>query len=679
MNKENNLKGQSSPYLLQHLHNPVDWHPWGEKALEKARQENKPLLVSIGYSACHWCHVMERESFMDEEVAYLMNKHFVCIKVDREERPDIDHLYMNAVQMVSGHGGWPLNCFALPDGKPFWGGTYFPKEQWMNILSRIASLYDENYEDVRKQAESLTDGVAKSSLVVAGEEKAAFSRQFVLAMAENLMQYMDDKEGGTRGAPKFPLPNNHLFLMHVARQEEKQDMLKQAVISLDKMAMGGIYDQIGGGFARYATDAHWKVPHFEKMLYDNGQLVSLYANAFKVTGNPLYREVVYETIAFVERELTSPDGVFYAALDADSEGEEGKYYVWRAAEIDEVLGDDAGVVKSFYQVGGKGLWEGGRNILLREEDPEAFALRQGMAPDDFRATLERAKARLLEARQQRVAPGLDNKVLTSWNALMIQGLADAAAAFDDKDLLDKAKRAADFLLTHAMEENGALYRSTGGEARKIDGFLEDYALFAQALIRLYEVSGQRHYVLQAKKLAAFVLEHFSTDESSLFVFSSDQSEALAAPYYELFDNVIPASNSVMARVLFYLAHLFEEPSWGQRSSEMLRDMQDKLDKYSSSFTNWGILLMHHTRPFHTIVIAGPEATQKARELHARFLPDAIVAAADAEQAAAELPLFANRFEQDKTMFHVCTMGHCKMPVEDPAEALQQISRATPGG
>ncbi len=310
MNKENNLKGQSSPYLLQHLHNPVDWHPWGEKALEKARRENKPLLVSIGYSACHWCHVMERESFMDEEVAYLMNTHFVCIKVDREERPDIDHLYMNAVQMVSGHGGWPLNCFALPDGKPFWGGTYFPKEQWMNILSRIAALYQENYEDVRKQAESLTEGVAKSSLVVAGEDKAAFSRQSVLAMAENLMEYMDGKEGGTKGAPKFPLPNNHLFLMHVARQEEKQDMLKQAVISLDKMAMGGIYDQIGGGFARYATDIHWKVPHFEKMLYDNGQLLSLYANAFKVTGNPLYREVVYETTAFVERELTSPDGVF---------------------------------------------------------------------------------------------------------------------------------------------------------------------------------------------------------------------------------------------------------------------------------------------------------------------------------------------------------------------------------
>ncbi len=673
MNKENNLKGQTSPYLLQHLHNPVDWHPWGETALEKACRENKPLLVSIGYSACHWCHVMERESFMDEEVAWLMNTHFVCIKVDREERPDIDHLYMNAVQMVSGHGGWPLNCFALPDGKPFWGGTYFPKEQWMNILSRIATLYDENYEDVRKQAVSLTEGVAKSSLVVAGDEKAAFSRQSVPAMAENLMEYMDGKEGGTKGAPKFPLPNNHLFLLHVARQEEKQDMLKQAVISLDKMAMGGIYDQIGGGFARYATDIHWKVPHFEKMLYDNGQLVSLYANAFKVTGNPLYRQVVYETITFVERELTSPDGGFYAALDADSEGEEGKYYVWRAEEIDKVLGDEADLVKDYYQVGGKGLWEDGKNILLREEDPEAFALRRGLSPDGFRATLEHAKSRLLNARQQRVAPGLDNKILTSWNALMIEGLIDAAAAFDDKVLLNKAKRAADFLLVHAMEENGILYRTKGGENRKTDGFLEDYALFAQALIRLYEVSGKTHYVVQAKKLAAYVMEHFSTAESTLFVYSSDQSETLAAPYYELFDNVIPASNSVMARVLFYLAHLFEEPSWGQRSSHMLRDMQDKLDNYSSSFTNWGMLLMHHTRPFYTIAITGPDARDKAKDLHARFLPDAIVAAAETEEAAAGLPLFANRFVPGKTMIHVCTMGHCKMPVESPREALQQMT------
>ncbi len=672
MSKENHLKGQHSPYLMQHVNNPVDWHPWGEDALEKARAENKPLIVSIGYSACHWCHVMERESFEDEEVAFLMNKDFVCIKVDREERPDIDHLYMGAVQMVSGHGGWPLNCFALPDGRPFWGGTYFPKEQWKTILSRVASLYHDNYDDVLQQARNLTEGVAKSSLVVAGKEKPAFSRKQVMNIAGNLMQYMDDKEGGTVGAPKFPLPTNHSFLLHAAVSEEKPEWLRQVVLSLDKMAMGGIYDQVGGGFARYATDNEWRVPHFEKMLYDNGQLVSLYANAWKVTGSKLYRDVVYETADFVERELTSPEGVFYAALDADSEGEEGRYYVWTAEELDSVLGDDAPLVGEYYLVGKKGLWEDGKNILMREEDPESFALKRDIDPDDYRNLLSRAREKLLEARSKRVPPGLDNKVLTSWNALMIEGLADAAAAFGEEKFLKKAVRAADHLIAHAMRDNGKLYRQLVGNSPQIDGFLEDYALFAKALIRLYEVSGRTTYLLEAKKLAEHVMQHFSSDKSNLFSFSSDESEKLAAPHFELFDNVIPASNSVMARVLFYLAHSFEEPAWGQRSSGMLRDMQDKLEKYSSSFSNWGILLMHHTRPFYTLVITGKEAMERSAALNARYLPDTITLPAEEESAAAGIPVFHNRFDPRKTLIHVCTMGHCKLPAEDVNEVLEEI-------
>ncbi len=672
MAKENHLKGQHSPYLLQHVRNPVDWYPWGEEALEKARAENKPLLVSIGYSACHWCHVMERESFEDEEVAYLMNKDFVCIKVDREERPDIDHLYMGAVQMVSGHGGWPLNCFAMPDGRPFWGGTYFPKEQWKTILSRVATLYHDNHDDVLKQAENLTKGVAQSSLVVAGKEKPAFSRKQLLNMASNLMEYMDDKEGGTVGAPKFPLPNNFSFLMHVAVREEKPEMLRQVVLSLDKMAMGGIYDQIGGGFARYATDKEWRVPHFEKMLYDNGQLVSLYANAWKVTGSPLYRDVVYDTVAFVDRELTSPEGVFYSALDADSEGEEGKYYVWTADELDALLGADAPLVKNYYLVGGKGLWEGRKNILMREEDAESFAMKHDMNPEDFRKVLARAREKLLAARSKRVPPGLDDKVLTSWNALMIEGMADAAAAFGDEGFLVKARRAADHLIAHAMRDSGKLYRNLVGTKAKIDGFLEDYALFAKALLRLSEVSGENAYLLKAQKLADYVMKHFSSEQSNMFSFSSDHSEKLAAPHFELFDNVIPASNSVMARVLFYLANCFENPEWGQRSSNMLRDMQDKLVKYSSSFSNWGTLLMHHTRPFHTVVIAGPDALSRAAELNARYLPDAIVVAAEKEDEAAEIPVFINRFTSDKTLIHNCEMGRCKMPVEKVEEVLKQI-------
>ncbi len=657
---------------MQHVHNPVDWYPWGEKALAKARKENKPLLVSIGYSACHWCHVMERESFEDGEVAYLMNKHFVCIKVDREERPDIDHLYMNAVQMVSGHGGWPLNCFALPDGRPFWGGTYFPKDQWTGILDRLAELYRNQYKEVLKQAENLTIGISASNFVVAGQEKPSFGRPDARKMFDNLMEYMDPQEGGTRGAPKFPLPGNQAFLLHYHHQTGDNLAMEQLKLTLQKMAMGGIYDQIGGGFARYATDTKWKIPHFEKMLYDNGQLVSIYSDAFKHTKDPLYKAVVYESIAFVERELTSPEGLFYSALDADSEGEEGKFYVWTNEEMDDLLGDDAPLVKAYYQVGRKGLWEHGKNILLRDKGDTEFARRMTLDQDLWKNVLGRSKSNLLEAREGRVRPDLDNKVLVSWNALMIKGLADACAAFRDKNFLTKAMDAADFILAHAVKSDGMLYRTLRGKKPAIEGFLEDYALFSMALISLYQVSGRLSYLLAAKKLAGYVLKLFSTPGTHLFVFSAARAERLAAPHYELHDNVMPASNSVMARVLFYLAHYFEEPRWGDRSSKMLGSMKERLDKYSSSFTNWGILLMHHIRPFHTIVITGPEAAARAAELNAMYLPDVLLASVEREVDGGELPVFAQRFVPGKTMIYVCGMGYCKLPVETVKEALAQL-------
>ena len=668
----NNLKNQTSPYLLQHLHNPVDWHPWGDEALEIARRENKPLLVSIGYSACHWCHVMERESFEDAGVAELMNRHFVCIKVDREERPDIDHLYMNAVQMLSGRGGWPLNCFALPDGRPFWGGTYFPKEQWKNILARVAGLYHEQYEEVVKQAENITSGVAESSFVEVANERPAFSGDDARKVYANLMNYMDKHDGGTKGAPKFPLPNNHEFLLHYHHQTGDASALKQAVLSLRKMALGGIYDQLGGGFARYATDEHWKIPHFEKMLYDNGQLVSLYALAFKLTKEKLFREVVFDTIAFVDRELTAPEGVFYSALDADSEGEEGKYYVWKEKELDELLGKDALVFKKYYHVGYKGFWEHGNNILLRGDDEAELAKTLGLKPEELQTQIKHMNAKLLEARSQRVRPGLDNKVLVSWNALMIKGLADAYAAFGEQGFLAKARKAADFILQHALQENGMLYRSLNGKKASIPGFLEDYALMAQALISLYGVSGTTKYLEAAKALAIYVLEHFSVKDTHMFAFTPVDGEKLAAPHYELFDNVIPASNSVMAKVLFYLANYYEEPFWGRRSSLMLNDMRPRLDKYSSSFTNWGMLLLHHVKPFHIFAIAGPEAMQKAEKLTRHYLPDALVAFTDSEDESKLVDVLQGRFAKEKTLIHVCSMGYCKLPVETVEEALEQV-------
>jgi uncharacterized protein len=369
--KKNHLDGQTSPYLLQHLYNPVDWYPWGMEALRKAKAENKPLLVSIGYSACHWCHVMERESFEDQEVARIMNNYFVCVKVDREERPDIDHLYMNAVQLISGHGGWPLNCFAMPDGRPFWGGTYFSPEQWKGILLRIHELYLNQYDDLLKQAESLTAGIADAGFVKMEDDQAEFSRSEADSFFSNVLDQMDTKEGGTRGAPKFPLPVATMALLHYHCQVKDKLYSDQVNLNLRKMAMGGIYDQIGGGFARYATDDRWRIPHFEKMLYDNAQLVSLYAQAYKVTPDTLFKEVIVDTIGFVNRELRSPDGLFYAALDADSEGEEGRYYVWKEQELDVLLGDDAPMIKKFYRINEKAFWEHGKNILLLDQDISA--------------------------------------------------------------------------------------------------------------------------------------------------------------------------------------------------------------------------------------------------------------------------------------------------------------------
>ncbi|MGM0572151.1 MAG: thioredoxin domain-containing protein [Bacteroidota bacterium] len=672
MRQKNHLEGQSSPYLLQHADNPVDWHPWGEEALTKAQNENKPLLVSIGYSACHWCHVMERESFEDDEVAEIMNKYFVCIKVDREERPDIDHLYINAAQMLSGQAGWPLNCFAMPDGRPFWGGTYFPKEQWKNILARVAGLYYEQYEDVAKQADNLTRGLSEAVFIPFDKNQSSnFQRDEIQKIYANLMAEMDPAEGGMKGAPKFPLPVHQAFLLHYHNQTGDPDALSQSGLTLDKMAMGGIYDQLGGGFARYATDAAWRVPHFEKMLYDNAQLVSLYANAWKVVEKELYRDVVAETVAFLDREMRSPDGLYYAALDADSEGEEGKYYVWTGEEIDNVLGDDAPLVKKYYQVGEKGFWENGKNILMRDGSDEEFARKEGLDTKELKQIINRAKQKLLATRYQRVRPGLDDKVLVSWNAMMIQGLADAYAAFQEVHYLEKARIAADFLLTHAISNEGGLYHTLDGTKGTTPGFLEDYAMLSKALIRLYEVSMHLPYLEMAKTLTAYVMNNFSEDGTNLFSFSSGRSEQLAAPYYEYYDNVIPSSNSEMAKVLFYLANYFEKPEWEKRSQEMAADIKEKMIRYSSGFTNWGALLLHFTHPFHTLVVTGSDAPGKMMLLHRHFLPGTLIAA-KTEGGENDPPVFEKRFENDKTLIHVCAQGYCKRPVSSVTEAVEQL-------
>jgi uncharacterized protein len=669
---ENHLRGETSPYLLQHLNNPVDWHPWGQEALEKAADEDKPILVSIGYSACHWCHVMEKESFQDEKVAEIMNDSFVCIKVDREERPDIDHMYMTAVQLLGGRGGWPLNCFALPDSRPFWGSTYLPREQWIDILMQVRGLYRERKDELVVQAESLTKGISQANFIRPGRLQTGFQREDAVKVFNNIIRHMDRKEGGTLGAPKFPLPVNLEFLLHYHHHYHNEAALQQVEVSLEKMAMGGIYDQAGGGFARYSTDDKWKVPHFEKMLYDNGQLVSLYSNAWKITGNPLFRDVVYQTVEFVDRELTAPEGTFYSALDADSEGEEGKFYVWREEEIDAIIpAADLPVVKEYYQVGKKGLWEDGRNILLRTDNDEEFYRRMNISPEAFRETIERARKLLLQARSGRIRPGLDHKVLASWNALMIHGLADAFAAFGDESFLYRAKKATGFLLENHLTPEGKLFRSLRGESRPIDGFLEDYALFIRSLIRLWEVSMDPNFLQKAGLLTEYVITNFTSSSTRLFSFSSRHGESLKTEYFEVYDNVIPSSNSVMAINLLHLSNFFEQPEWSRRSANILSDMSPLLADQGINLANWGRLLLYNIHPLFTLAICGPEAGKGIIEVNRQYLPNLIVAGTAGES---DIPVFRDRVRGGETWFYVCSMGSCKMPVQDLGPALDQVKK-----
>ncbi len=487
----NRLAQESSPYLKQHAHNPVDWYPWSEEALNKAREEDKPIIVSIGYSACHWCHVMEHECFEDEAVAQRMNEHFVSIKVDREERPDVDQVYMEAVQMMGIQGGWPLNVFLTPDQKPFYGGTYFPKDNWVQLLDNIAQAYQHNREELTKSAEEFVQNLARPDheryAIGQGEAfDAQRARQQLADIYRNFAQSFDTERGGMAKAPKFPMPSQWLFLMRYIAITEDEAALKQLRLTLDEMANGGIYDQVGGGFARYSVDAEWFAPHFEKMLYDNGQLLSVYAEAYTLTQEVLYQRVINETVSFVSRELTSEEGGFYSALDADSEGEEGRFYTWTYEEIKNVLGQEADLVIDYFGVTEAGNWENGRNILHKRKSNDAFAQRYGLNFVDLDELIEDVKQRLLEQRAKRERPGLDDKIIASWNGLMLRGLVDAYAATGSTDTLALARRNAHFLVNEMMEQRGettVLYRTYQADpSTRINGYLDDYAAVIDALL-----------------------------------------------------------------------------------------------------------------------------------------------------------------------------------------------------
>lgn len=664
----NRLIHETSPYLLQHAHNPVDWYPWGEEALYKAKSENKLMLISVGYSSCHWCHVMERECFENEDIAAIMNENFVCIKVDREERPDIDRIYMDAVQLMTGSGGWPLNCFTLPDGRPIYGGTYFPPKNWAGVLMQLSNLYRQNPAKVNQYADELTQGVKAMETIVPSAESKELDSIVLEKSIEKWKLHFDNEEGGPKKAPKFPLPNNYIFLLQYAHLKNDNELLQHTYLTLDKMALGGIYDQIGGGFTRYSTDMLWKVPHFEKMLYDNGQLLSLYALAYQKSKNQLYKETAYSIAAFIEREMTSPEGAFYSAIDADSEGEEGKYYIWKVQEVKEILGDDFELAKNYFNFNEEGYWEHENYIPLRKITDETFAKQYHIDVQTLKNKVEKIKEKLLAERQKRVYPLLDDKILASWNALMIKGLVDAAKIFNENIFLDTAIKANEFICDDLIKE-GVLYHSYKNGKLGANGFLEDYAFLADALLSLFEVTADKKYLDKAIELINYSIQHFYDEKSGMFFYTADNAEQLIARKMEVTDNVTPASNSVMANVLYRLYRLTDKTFYYEKTIKMLKAMQEFIQGYGSAYSNWMMLQQQILSVKKELVICGNNSKQFYHQVHQHYLPDTLVIYSEKES---ELPLFKGRFKDGKTMLYYCINNACQMPVENLEEVLKQM-------
>ena len=665
----NRLIHESSPYLLQHAHNPVDWYPWGEEAFTKAREENKLLLISIGYAACHWCHVMERESFEDADIAALMNTHFVPVKVDREERPDVDKIYMDAVMLMTGRGGWPLNAIALPDGRPIYGGTYFPQEHWRQVLLQIAQMHKQSPERSQQYAANLTQAMQEMDVPAAGPSTEPLTGPELAAAAETWLDQIDFKWGG-RDSPanKFPLPMNNLYLLRAAHLSGDERMAEAVAVTLEKMAYGGIYDHLGGGFARYSVDAFWKVPHFEKMLYDNGQLVSLYAEAWQHSGRPRYRQVVYDTLDFVARELTSPEGGFFSSLDADSEGEEGKFYTWDYEEVAALLGEDTRPFADYYNIHPFGNWEG-RNILFVLEEEDEFADRWKQDLPTFQALLTRGRARLLEARASRVRPGLDDKVLSSWNGLMLKGIVDAYRIFGEPRFLEMAQRNAAFIRDR-LSDGPRLWRSYKDGKASINAFLDDYAHVIEGYLALYSVTFEEAWLELARAHTGYVLSHFHDPESPLLFYTSDTDPVLIRRKTERQDDVIPSSNAVLADSLYTLGLLLDQRDYRERAAEMLGAMKADLLKNPAWHARWAQLALRFAYPHYEVVLTGPEAPAWRLELEQHYYPNRIFAGT---VAGSDLPILQDRLGARSTIY-VCEGYTCQLPVHDVAAAHRQMGQ-----
>lgn len=661
----NQLINESSPYLLQHAYNPVNWLPYSSTAFEKAQKENKLVLISVGYSACHWCHVMERECFEDEEVAELMNTHFINIKVDREERSDVDMLYMQAVQIMTGQGGWPLNCFALPTGEPIYGGTYFNKQQWCNILNNLADLFQTSPNKVKEYAASLTNGIKQAELISTANKEISYESyesMLVKGLAKWELRF-DNENGGPNFAPKFPLPCNYMFLLNYATEKVNKNILKHVEITLTKMANGGIFDHLNGGFARYSVDLFWKVPHFEKMLYDNAQLASLYCNAYAKTNNQLYKKTAIKTLDFIKTEWYR-NGYFYSALDADSEGEEGKYYIWNLDEIKTLLEEKAKIFIDYFQLNEVGYWEEENYILMRKEDCAELLIKYQLKMTELEKEINSCIEILKKHQQKRVKPALDDKTICAWNALACKAFCDGYLTFGVEDYKKTALSSMQFILNNLLNSNGLLMRIYKNNSTKIVGFLDDYAFTIEALLKCYLISQDASYLLKSKELADYVLTHFSNPESDLLFYS--QKTDLIVQTTEVSDNVIPAANSQMANNIYNLGLYFDNENYITMAVKMLNNGLSGFQNHAAGYSNWAILAHKITCPNFEVVIVGNNVNTILLELY-KHCPS--YATLVVSQKESELPALKNKFVDNQTLIYVCKNKHCYLPVSTVKEAI----------
>lgn len=669
----NQLSKETSPYLIQHANNPVHWKAWNTSSLAEAKEKNKLIIISIGYSACHWCHVMEHESFEDDEVANVMNENFISIKVDREERPDIDAVYMKAIQILSGRGGWPLNVVTLPDGRPIWGGTYFRKADWMETLDQLQKVYHSDPEKVIEYAEKLHQGIQSISIVENLKFETSINQDDLIPLVEKWKQDFDLNFGGMSRSPKFMMPNNYHFLLRFAFQKKDMKLLDFVNLTLTRMAYGGVFDTVDGGFSRYSVDNKWHIPHFEKMLYDNGQLISLYSDAYKLTKNPLYKEVIKKTLLFVEKELMNTEGGFYCALDADSLNaenhlEEGAFYVWTIPELKTIIGDDFELFSQVFNINTFGLWEEGNYVLIQNK-----SLKEIATINDIDLLILQEKKLVWEenlyiSREKRSKPRLDDKCLTSWNAIMLKGFVDAYKAIEDANYLNLAFQNADFIIKNLWSSEGNLFHNYKNKKSTINGYLEDYCFVITAFISLYEVTFDEKWLLNAKQLTDYSLEHFYDEKSGFFAFTSNLDEALIASHFETEDNVIPASNSVMGKNLFLLSIYFENSYYEKVSQRMLQNIIPTV-QYASAYSNWMDLAMHYSEENKELAICGELALEYSKKINTIYLPNVVLAGT---LKISNLPFLKERFNANQTQFYLCQNKTCQVPSNDFQEILSNL-------